>query len=194
MTDQTHQGTREASSPLPSSGEFSYQIFTDGSNDPKDPHGTMAWASVAYDPATASLVYRGGSSTGGSVRRAEMMGLLAGLHVVGQFDGILADEKKRMSRVHANRPVVVWFTDRQEVAYAITPPEGQRPYSRRNDADLWAQISWWEGWYRIQAVHVARNTVGPQAECDRVAGVLRKLLKEKVLEWTKDEKNPTILQ
>jgi hypothetical protein len=141
------------------------------------------------------MIYRGGAVTGSSVNRSEMMALLVGLQVIGEFSGILdAGRRKQLTECSAMRPVVLWYTDRQNVARSITPPEGQRPYRRDVDADLWAQIAWWELWFKIRAVHVPRNTVGAQKECDRVSGVLRKALQTMVVDWPNDPKYPTVLQ
>jgi ribonuclease HI len=188
--------TTGGSSPPPSltdSNHFDYQLFTDGSCDSKD--RIAGYAAVAYNPASNVMIYRGGATTGSSVNRSEMLALLAGLQVIGEFSGVLdAGHRKQLTECSAMRPVVLWYTDRQNVARSITPPPDTRPYKRDVDADLWAQIAWWELWFKIKAMNVPRNTVGAQTECDRVAGELRKALKAKVNEWQGDPKSPTILQ
>lgn len=172
--------------------DYDFQVFTDGSCDYRD--GIMGYAAVIYSAQDGVMITRGGTSTGGSVRRAEMMGLLVGLQAVGQLSGVLVPEhRKTLTQNSVTRPKVMWYTDRQDVAGSISPPAGQKAFNRDKDADLWAQISWWETWLKIHANLKPRNTLSAQAECDRIAGELRKCLKSKMESWVSDEKNPTYL-
>lgn len=107
----------------------------------------------------------------GSVNRAELEGALLGLKRVMDLAGIGHPDKRKNLR---GKIQVQWYTDRQNIAYAVTPPPGEVPYSRSVDGDLWAAFGWFESWLDITAHFRPRNTVGAQRWADDLSGRIRR--------------------
>lgn len=157
-----------------------FHIYTDGSGNYTELLGISA-AIVFYVP-TGQHVVKVHMSNDGDTRRAEMQALLNGLRVVWHHcnldEGEVLDEIRRNQRP---RPHVLWYTDRQEIARAITAPPGAKLFKRRNMQDMWAALASFETWIRITANWVPRNTVRAQAACDHVCTILRQETKAMLL-------------
>lgn len=155
-------------------------IYSDGSCDHRD--GISGYAAIVYDPNQGTMLYRGGVETGGSVRRAEMRGVLVGLQLALELCGLHDPKVQNGFRASGEpRRKISWFTDRDDLAPAVTPTTPGAPlYSRAKDADLWHHFAYYESWFDITAKQVPRNTVAQQTEADRVSGILRKMLQSRV--------------
>lgn len=117
-----------------------------------------------------------------------MNGLLAGLQTVAELTGLVdPKERKRRRAVVMPMPLVHWYTDRQDLTGATNPAPDGTMFQRDKDADLWARVQWYEQWLALRALRRPRNTVGGQAEADRVAGMLRKMLQSHVLQWKEQQ-------
>lgn len=150
-----------------------FYVYTDGSCDYTDRMGGSA--AVVKHPTTGDLLCRGACESGASVRRAELRALLLGLSLVSDLSG-LSGAKFRDNFISGGWPrmEVFWYTDRQDLAGAVTAPGGGKLFSRESDADLWSTVAWYETVMHITAHLVPRNTVPEQKEMDRVCGLLRK--------------------
>lgn len=144
-----------------------FEIFTDGSCNPRDP--VSASACVLFHASGIEILL---SANGlGSVNRAELEGALLGLKRVMELAGIGHPDKRKNFQ---GKVPVAWYTDRQNIAYAVTPPQGEARHSRAVDGDLWASFGWFESWLDITAHFRPRNTVGAQRWADDLSGRIRR--------------------
>lgn len=109
-----------------------------------------------------------------NTRRAEMTALLDGLTVINTKAALESAERRMaIGQGQERKPDVLWYTDRQELAYAITPsPEGKL-YRREKMEDMWARLRQFELWMHLKAEWVPRNTVPAQGACDQLCTRLR---------------------
>lgn len=134
----------------------------------------VGWApfddGTEYEELPTDLV-RFGSIFGGTVLRNEMQALIEAMRAVGVMH---ANDRKENSEI----PVMLWVTDRADVAEGLMRDAEGNPLTRRATcADLWAQIVYLSRFCSVVPRHIPRNTEPDQALCDRLAGNSRNALK-----------------
>jgi len=147
-----------------------WTAWTDGSGH-TDGYGgygavTIRWAS---DGAPSVLKHASGALCGTTVNRAELTGLLEALELIHQHELQL---KSAGLSCYPNLPVVVkWYSDRENLVLSCVQNKvtGEPYYSRRTDADLWARYEWYSKKIHVRPVHIDRNSMQMQAQCDYVA-------------------------
>jgi len=156
--------------------EPDFYLYTDGSGSSNDRLGTSV--SILIHPQTNTKKVRTTMSSGSSVRLAEMQALLDGLGLVWNIHHLDDPDVQAGIRMGTFRkPRVLWITDRQELAYAITAPPTGKLYKRRHMRPMWAAYGSYELWLDIEAKWISRNDVPEQAACDMLCGTLREELK-----------------
>jgi hypothetical protein len=137
---------------------------------------------------------------GSTVQRMEMTAFLDGIHWVlsDRIRNLKEDGTSSLYAGAANeraihsarygplgtitgpdRPRVLWYTDRQNLALALLFTEDGAPLSARSsDVDLWMRYSYMARHVCVTPMHARRNTVRGQEKCDALCGVARKVMKD----------------
>lgn len=162
--------------PTKSRPEPDFYLYTDGSGSNQDRIG--ASAAIVQHRLTETVKIRTSLSSGSSVRTAEMQALLDGLSLIWDVLNMRDAEVRSQIRMGVYRkPRVAWITDRQELAYTITPVPGQPRYKRNHMPAMWASLAAYEIWFDIDAQWTPRNTIKAQAACDNICSMLRAEMK-----------------
>lgn len=100
--------------------------------------------------------------------RAEFTAILSGLNALMDING-WRDNLKSLVLFKKN---ILIISDRQDLVGSIN-----NYYGRKANGDLWSSFEWYEKFFKIEAVHVHRETVEMHKVADRVASELRMQLK-----------------
>lgn len=164
----------QAIHPSSKPNDLDFEIFTDGSGHTDNYGGSAA---VVFSLRHKVYLTRFAAFYGASVNRAELQAFLLGMRGLTEVMDWLKSEA--YARLKAYPPIVKWYCDRENLVLSATrTASGGTVYSRRTDADLWAQYEWYEKMFKILPVHIPRNSKPGQAACDQVSSELRTLAKE----------------
>jgi hypothetical protein len=100
--------------------------------------------------------------------RAEFTAILSGLNALMDIN----DWRNDLKNLIVFKKNILIISDRQDLVGSIN-----NYYSRKANGDLWASFNWYEKYFKIEAVHVPRETVPMHKVADRVASELRMQLK-----------------
>lgn len=100
--------------------------------------------------------------------RAEFTAILSGLNALMDLN----KWRENLSALKLFRKQILIVSDRQDLVGSIN-----NIYSRKANGDLWASFAWYEKFFKIEAVHVHRETVEMHKAVDRIASELRMQLK-----------------
>lgn len=138
---------------------FDYVLFGDGSGTTADK--PCGWACYVADNMRRVITRHCGGCSNGTNNLAELVPYLLALWHINALDP---------HRASITRIAIV--TDSE-----VTARCGSRQYDRRANASLWASIEWFEAnGFEITWKHVRRNTNPVNADCDLIAGKVRKLI------------------
>tara|TARA_R110002110_G_scaffold8326_11_gene41921 strand:- start:6426 stop:7088 length:663 start_codon:yes stop_codon:yes gene_type:complete len=177
--------------------EHDYVLYTDGSGCVK---GWGGYAAVIQkidmvDGTRAVVDARTivNGTYGSTVQRCEMNAFLDGVHsILSERAGEVKDAAKvsqeelyHIAEVGgalnclsgADRPTILWYNDRANIAQALLfDVNGDALHSRNKDRDLWMRWSMMARHACITPMCRPRNTIEGQATCDALAGEGRKLM------------------
>jgi len=183
----------------PSPLEHDYILYTDGSGCDRGWGGYAALIQrIDLDGETRRIVDSRtivNGTYGSTVQRCEMSAFMDGIHsiLVECSDRIKESAKANPAELFEiankggaincldgpDRPTVLWYNDRSNVAQALLfDDEGNPLFQRKKDRDLWLRWSMMARHVCVTPMCTPRNTVPGQAVCDALAGHARQLMKE----------------
>lgn len=177
--------------------EHDYILYTDGSGCAK------GWGGYAALIQTIDLVDDTrrivdvrtivNGTHGSTVQRCEMSAFLDGIHsiLVERAEAVKDSARTNATELYEiadkggaincldgpDRPTVLWYNDRSNVAQALLFDEDGNPLmNRKKDRDLWLRWSMMARHVCVTPMCMPRNTVPGQAVCDALAGEARHLM------------------
>ena len=134
---------------LPSSDEFEFLIVSDGSG---WEDGFGGFGAVVIAPKFFVYESAMGAGTHTTVWRTEFMAILTGLRVI--VDKCDMEHTHKLEQQERNKPRVLIRSDSESLVNGINIP-----LQRKKNKDLWAQFTWYERYFDIQAKHIPRDTL-----------------------------------
>lgn len=147
--------------------KFDYIIVCDGSGY-TDHVGGFGAIILSNKPSGPVYEATYGCSMHMETGRAEFTAILSGLNALMDLN----KWRENLSALKLFRKQILIVSDRQDLVGSIN-----NIYSRKANGDLWASFAWYEKFFKIEAVHVHRETVEMHKAVDRIASELRMQLK-----------------
>jgi len=179
--------------------EHDYVLYTDGSGCSNGWGGYAALiqridlVGETREVVSSRAIVHG--TYGSTVQRCEMSAWLDGVHSIlaeraDEIKEAAHGDQEELYRIAqaggafnclagADRPSVLWYNDRSNIAQALLFDENGDPLcDRKKDRDLWMRWSMMASRVCITPMCNPRNKIEGQAVCDALAGEARRLMKE----------------
>lgn len=147
--------------------KFDYTVICDGSGY-TDHVGGYGAIILGHKPGGPVYEVTYGCSMHMETGRAEFTAILSGLNALLDIN----NWRDKISTLKICKKNILIVSDRQDLVGSIN-----KVFNRKANGDLWACFEWYEKIFKIEAVHVKRETVELHKAVDRVASELRMQLK-----------------